>query len=254
MTKPPLRLLHLTDTHLFEAAGARLRGVDTAGTLQRVLARVLDDERRPDAILVTGDISQDETAAAYDRFRQLIEATDLPVWCIAGNHDSPPAMAARLAGPPFRLGGTLVQGGWAVLLLDSHLPGEHGGRLTASTLAWLADALQEHRSRHVLLAVHHHVLPVGSRWLDELGLQDAANLLTLIDGAPQVRAVLSGHVHQASDQEHHGVRFLTTPSTCFQFLPHAEHFAVDTRPPGLRWLDLLPDGRILSEVTWVEPE
>jgi hypothetical protein len=28
---------------------------------------------------------------------------------------------------------------------------------------------------------------------------------------------------------------------------------VDTRPPGYRWLELLPDGDVRTEVAWIEP-
>jgi 3',5'-cyclic-AMP phosphodiesterase len=62
----------------------------------------------------------------------------------------------------------------------------------------------------------------------------------------------SGDVHQESDNLRNGVRYLTTPSTCFQFLPRVDNFGVDVRPPGFRWLDLMPDGSIESEVIWVE--
>jgi len=98
------------------------------------------------------------------------------------------------------------------------------------------------------------VLPLNSRWLDELALYNAAELLSVVDRSPQVRGVLAGHVHQASDLSRNGVRYLTTPSTCFQFLPAVNSFSVDTRPPGLRWLDLLADGRIETEVAWVDPD
>jgi Icc protein len=47
------------------------------------------------------------------------------------------------------------------------------------------------------------------------------------------------------------VRFLSTPSTCAQFLPGNEFFALDDRPPGMRWLELYADGSIETEVAWV---
>jgi Icc protein len=50
------------------------------------------------------------------------------------------------------------------------------------------------------------------------------------------------------------VQFLSTPSTCAQFLPHSEFFALDERPPGLRWLDLHPDGRVATPVEWVRQD
>jgi Icc protein len=34
-------------------------------------------------------------------------------------------------------------------------------------------------------------------------------------------------------------------------LPENEFFALDDRPPGMRWLELYADGRIETEVAWV---
>ena len=63
-----------------------------------------------------------------------------------------------------------------------------------------------------------------------------------------MRAVIWGHVHQTFDQLRKGVRLLSTPSTCVQFLPNSEEFAVDMIPPGYRWLELYPDGTFETDV------
>jgi len=89
---------------------------------------------------------------------------------------------------------------------------------------------------------------VGSRWLDAMAVDNADELFRLIDAAPQVRAILWGHVHQVYEGERKGVRLLSCPSTCVQFLPGSDGFALDTLPPGYRWLTLYPDGRIDSGV------
>ena len=44
------------------------------------------------------------------------------------------------------------------------------------------------------------------------------------------------------------IRLMSTPSTCIQFLPGSEDFAVDSRAPGYRWLTLHENGRIESGV------
>jgi Icc protein len=92
---------------------------------------------------------------------------------------------------------------------------------------------------------------MGSTWLDGVALRDATAFWSLIDANPNVRGVICGHVHQASDRTRNRVRFLSTPSTCAQFLPSSEFFALDDRPPGMRWIELHDDGRIESEVSWV---
>jgi Icc protein len=45
---------------------------------------------------------------------------------------------------------------------------------------------------------------------------------------------------------------MCTPATCMQFRPRQPGFEVDDRPPGYRVLDLQDDGRISTEVVWLE--
>jgi Icc protein len=247
----PFTVLQITDTHLHAAADSRMRGVTTYATLLSVLEHVKRDRRWPaDVILATGDIVQDESHAGYERFRSTLEPLGVPVLSIPGNHDDPNLMSQLLNSGSFQLGGELRHGTWSILLLSTFLAGEDAGGLGPARLQGLRKALAAHPGQHVLVAMHHHPLPMGSIWLDGVALRDASDFWQIIDAHPQVRGVVCGHVHQALDRERNGVRFMSTPSTCAQFLPRSDFFALDDRPPGLRWLELHADGRIETEVAW----
>lgn len=252
MTQRVLRLLHITDTHLHASPDSRMRGVRTDATFQAVLQHALANPDPPQAILATGDLVQDETRAGYERLRMALGDLDLPVYCIPGNHDSPALLAEVLGQPPFQVGGFVQQGSWGLVLLNSFQAGDDGGRLGDEELQRLAGILDRGTAEHYLVCVHHQPVPMGSRWLDGVGLHDADDLLEIVDSSPRVRGLLWGHVHQALDRRRHGVRLMSTPSTCLQFLPNSDDFAVDVRPPGYRWLDLLENGRIDSDVAWLE--
>jgi Icc protein len=133
-------------------------------------------------------------------------------------------------------------GNWQVLLLNSSVPDQVGGHLSDDSLHWLARALDAHPNHHALVCLHHQPVPVGSAWIDEIGLSNGADLFAVLDRYPQVRAVLWGHVHQEFDTDRNGVRLLSTPSTCIQFAPGAEVFTLDAAGPGYRWLTLNGDG------------
>ena len=94
---------------------------------------------------------------------------------------------------------------------------------------------------------------MGSEWLDGMGLADAAAFFAVVDRFPAVRAIVWGHVHQEFDGERNGVRLLAAPSTCVQFRPGTERYAKDRRAPGYRWLELRPDGTIVTAVRRVAP-
>ena len=51
-----------------------------------------------------------------------------------------------------------------------------------------------------------------------------------------------------------GIRMLTTPSTCVQFAPGSEDFALDDLSPGYRSLRLYADGSVQTEVVRVSDE
>ena len=231
-----------------------MRGVNTYDTFVAVLERAQSGKRwPPDAVLVTGDIVQDESRAGYELFRTSLEPLGLPVYSIPGNHDDPKLLNEVLGGGRFKVGGDARFDDWSLIFLSTFLTGEDAGGLGEKRLHGLGESLAAHRDRHVLVVMHHHPLPVGSVWLDGVALRDANAFLDVLDAHTHVRGVLCGHVHQASERERRGVKYLTTPSTCSQFLPGSEFFALDERPPGMRWLVLHADGHIETEVEWVEP-
>ena len=215
-------LLQLTDTHLHAALDSQMHGVTTQESFLAVLKHARDDPRwPPDAIVVTGDIVQDESRAGYQRFRETLEAFGLPVFCIPGNHDHPALMKELLTTPPFQLCGDVKLGEWRVVLISTFHDGDAAGALGHDRLAALEASLSNFSEEQVLICMHHQPIPMGSTWLDGVGLRDAQEFLDTIDRHDRVRAVLWGHVHQASDRERNGVRYLSTPSTCFSSCPTA---------------------------------
>jgi len=245
-----VRLLQLSDMHLFGSPQGTLRGTQTLPALQHVLTAAAAHVHQADALLVTGDIANDD-AGGYVHFRRLLQGIGRPVYCVPGNHDDPQALAAALP-PPFQVGGLADLKDWRVVLLDSCVPHEAGGYLRAEELERLEQALRTAAERHVLIALHHHPVSMSSRWLDGIGLANAPEFFGVIDRYANVRAVVWGHVHQSFDQRRRGVRLLATPATCSQFLPGADEFRIDQRPPAYRRLLLRADGSLETEVVWVE--
>ena len=246
-----VRLIQFTDLHLFGQDDGCLRGVPTLPALSTALAHARLGAWPPDALLVTGDIVQDDPAG-YAHFRRLFGSLGLPVLCLPGNHDDPVRMREVLTDPPFVAGGHLELGRWRVILLDSVVPGKAGGALSQTSLAALDAALAQAGERPALVCLHHHPVPMHSRWLDQVGLVNAPAFFAVIDRHPNVRGILWGHVHQSFDVLRKGVRLLGTPSTCAQFKPHAENFELDPRPAAYRTLELRADGSIVTEVVWME--
>ena len=78
-----------------------------------------------------------------------------------------------------------------------------------------------------------------------------AQEINRFDRYPTVRAVLFGHIHHELKCKRNGVAYYGSPSTCIQFHPSHEEFALDHRNPGYRWLELHADGTLLTGVNRV---
>ena len=246
-----LRLIQFTDLHLYGSEAGSLRGVQTMAALERTLACARRRDWPVDAVLVTVDIVQDDPGG-YPHFRRLFSTVGAPVLCIPGNHDEPEALLRELNGDPFVVGGLVDFGPWRIVLLDTWMAESAAGRLSAQSLAQLDQALRTAAGRHALVCLHHHPVSMSSHWLDEVGLENAADFWRVIDQHSNVRAIVWGHVHQSFDAIRRDVRLLATPSTCAQFLPGTDEFALDTLPPAYRTLQLQADGTLTTEVVWIE--
>jgi 3',5'-cyclic-AMP phosphodiesterase len=247
------RLVQFTDTHLLADPQGSMRGIRPLPALEACIA---DARRRflpADAILVTGDLVQDEPDG-YGFLELALAPLGAPILLIPGNHDAPADLHRRLSHPPFQVGGSFALGSWVIVLLDTWFAASANGegRLGPERLEALDQALTQHASRHVLVFMHHPPMAMGGAGLDALGLVDGAECMAILDRHSNVRGVSWGHAHQAFDLYRDGVRFMCTPATCMQFRPRSAGIEIDDRPPGYRVLDLAADGSLSSEVAWLE--
>jgi len=248
MPDSAISVLQLSDPHIFAAPDARLAEVDTRATFLSTLTAALEEGGEPDLVLLTGDLAAEAEEGAYVWLIETLSTFAAPIWYLPGNHDDPAVMdaLARAAGwnPP----GSRILGGWHFVLLDSTVAGSEYGRLGPADLESLERSLERHRTLPSVIALHHQPIPVDSRWMDGMGLRNPDEFWRIVDGHPQVRAVVWGHVHQNFDSYRGEVRLLACPSTCVQFAPRANRFALDQRAPGFRRLHLFPNGDVGSAV------
>ena len=244
-----IRILQITDTHLFAGKHETLLGVNTWASFEAVLEAIAEEQRHYDLIVATGDLAQDHTIEAYQHFAEGIARLPKPCVWLPGNHDFQPAMFSTLAEARIADEKHVLLGdSWQVVLLDSQVFGVPHGELSDYQLEWLETALSREPQRHTLVLLHHHPLPSGCSWLDQHGLRNPHMLDSVLARYPLAKTLLCGHIHQELDLDWQGRRVLASPSTCVQFKPHCTNFTIDAESPGWRWLNLFADGRVETEV------
>ncbi|MGR8978572.1 MAG: 3',5'-cyclic-AMP phosphodiesterase [Gammaproteobacteria bacterium] len=247
-TTPAATLLQITDFHIMPNEGDRLHGVDTEKTFHAMIDQAFAEHDAIDAILVTGDLTQDPYPPAYRRILKKLETFSLPCLCLPGNHDDYDMMRQILNSGSVSCQKQFFLSNWQIICLNSLIPGSPGGHLTAEELEFLEDCLKKHPNCPTLVAVHHHCLKTGSLWMDSMMIDNSTELFSVSARYPQVKAITYGHIHQLFDAHAHSTRILGTPSTCFQFKPKTLKLDIDDKPPAYRIIEFYGEGRIETKV------
>ncbi|MEV6428009.1 metallophosphoesterase [Nocardia sp. NPDC051463] len=200
----------VSDTHF--DLGAR-----NAERVERVLAFLADLRRKPDAILLTGDITDSGKPDQYAEARAAMVYSDIPVYAIPGNHDDRAAFRTELLGEPAStapINHAHRVGELTVALLDSSIPGQARGRLSDETYDWLRDVLDTAPAdAPVLLALHHPPAHLFSPVIDDISLTEPDRLAELVAGDQRIVGVVTGHAHSAVATTFAGRPLLVAPST-----------------------------------------
>lgn len=256
MTTPgaAFRFWQFSDCHLYSDVQQCLYGNNTEQSLQQVLALALGQTQRADFAVVSGDLVHDESAIPYQRLQRHLLTLDMPVCCIAGNHDDKTLMQQHLPADHVQCPQIFLHQAWQIIFVDAVVAGRESGYLGADECDRLLSCLAAEPQRHTIVCLHHPPLPTGMAWLDkDVTLENPQQLLDIVSRHQQVRAVIWGHVHQEFTANNDGVLWAACPSTTAQFKPNSSHFALDDRPPGFRWFDCYADGRIDTGVVRLPP-
>jgi len=255
-----IRVVQLSDLHFSTAPGGYgLR--DTAETFAAIAADVLLDP--PDLVVVTGDIANEGKPDEYELAGAALEALDLPVYCLPGNHDFTDALHAHLPRPGIVVQRSMRIGEWLFLFGDSNDGGvvfdpERGwsdhpdrmhlaeGGIHGHELAWLRRQLDLGAAAHAMLWLHHPPAATGMFTQPDFDAQVA----TLSGAATPVRAIAAGHVHAGIEASIADMAVYFCPSTgvCIDFDES------QLMPPGYRRFVFHDDGSIEAEVVWLDDD
>jgi len=245
-----VNVLHITDSHIHRDPDTIYKGLDPRVSFETVIKVAREQDWRADLVVLTGDMSHDGSPESYEFLRDaMLTFAPIPVYHLPGNHDQVDVMQAVMRGGNLSTNRHVVVDGWQIILLDSCLPeDEVAGELSRQELEFMCNCLEKHPYQPALVCLHHQPVDVGSAWIDTIGLSNKKDFNGMLRRYPQVKAVLWGHVHQEFSVVLDDILYMTTPSTCVQFMPGAAACLYDERQPGFRKIELHENGSISTSV------
>ena len=244
-------LVHITDMHLYKSKETLYREVNPFDSYKRVLSNIRKSNWNPDALIVTGDISNDGSIESYNNAFNEFSSLKIPVLCIPGNHDIKENLISCL--PKNTSSRLQIVSNWVFIGLDTSLKSNPSGFLNSSELSKLKARIEEHHKKNIIICLHHQPVLINSKWIDEIGLENKKEFFEVIKKYKNIKGIFFGHIHQEFNSNINHIGIYGTPSTCIQFKSGKKTFELDVLPPAYRRIELGRNGTINSKVVWIDP-
>ena len=248
--RAPFLLAQISDPHI----GAQWNDADPDEFLRRAVEAIHALPDRPDALLVSGDLTDNGAPEEYRRVRELLAPLDLVPHVLPGNHDLRGPLREEFGLPgrdeePVSYAADL--GPLRLVCLDSTIPGAEGGSLDGGRVEWLDATLAEDAEKPTVVALHHPPLRTEIPTFERIGLAPESRdaLADVIARHPQVMRIVAGHVHRAIVAELAGRAVVTVPSTYLQAALDftAPKLTMRPEPPGFA-VHALRDGTLATHL------
>lgn len=214
-------IAQLSDPHV-RPSGILYHGVtDSNQALVDAIVHVQGMDRRPDLVLLTGDLVDEGKAEEYEALRNILAALTIPYLVIPGNHDERESFRTAFSDHSY-----LPRSGplhycvddypVRIIGLDSTVPGKHHGHIDADGLEWLDGVLTRETSKPTILMLHHPPFVSGISYMDEYRYFEGAQLRSVVERFENVEIVLCGHVHRPMVTRWANTVVCTSPSTVTQ--------------------------------------
>lgn len=169
--------------------------------LDQVLRYLNDGPNRPDLLIATGDLTERGDPASYRRLADAFSVCKFPVHMCLGNHDIRRNFSMQFPETPVVDGFVqyvLEVGGVRIITLDTLEEGRHGGAFCDTRAEWLRSTLAKDRDIPTIIAMHHPPVEVGIAWMNTHPEEQwVSNFTRAIHGAPNIKAMICGHVHRS---------------------------------------------------------
>ena len=225
------KFIVMSDLHIVPE-GKLSVALDTAARLQAAVAHINRIHSDAAFCILAGDLTDNGDSVSFARLRDLIAPLKIPVHLTLGNHDDR-ATALEVLGSGHAadtgyFDRVIPLGDMRVVVLDTLGVGSGAGALDPVQLDWLRAQLDAVRAHPVIIVLHHNIAPLNVP-TDTIKLENSAAFADVARAHPDIRQVVSGHVHMSSAGTYRGLPFTTISGNHYNIFPQL-YGPLDTVP------------------------
>ena len=276
-TKRSLRIVHITDTHMFPDP------VPEKG-IANLVSELNQLEDKPDFVIHTGDHimdalnkTKDETEAQWQTWKHVFrDSLNHKLYNCLGNHDvwgwalkdtkakTDPLYGKTWAKEYLEIENTwysFEQNGWKFICLDSVSPGDkdrsYKAHLGNEQFRWLKNELAQTSSDTPIMIASHIPILSASAYFDGDNEKsgnwnvpgawmhlDARKIKDLFHKHPNVKGAISGHIHLADYTKYLNVSYYCNGAACGNWW----NGSYQEFPPVYALIDFYEDGSVVTEL------
>lgn len=255
-------ICQLTDLHVRPAGKPANRVIDTNMFTERAFRAVARLQPRPDAVVITGDLTECGLDTEYSNLSALLHRyLPMPVYVIPGNHDR----RANLREGLKHLPGVIADPHYVqyavdnlpvrLVMLDTLVPGAGHGEQNAEQLDFLDRTLAAAPDKPTIIGMHHPPFACGIPHMDRINLHNATAFAAVIARHRQVERIICGHHHRPIVARVAQAVASIAPSVAHQvelsFDPQ-DHGAFLFEPPAFQLHRWTADDGVVSHTVYVE--
>lgn len=196
-----------------------------------------------DAIIVSGDISNDGSLASYIFADQIFENLNIPTYWCAGNHDNLHILQTIFKPKFCHIDSKIQIGTWRLyfvnsIAIDDDMPSKNRSKGIVSMEARnkLDEMLYKDSSPSIII-LHHPPLEIGG-WQDNKILKHNETFREMLCQHKNVILVLSGHVHTFSVKKDNNILYSTASSIGFAFTTELPKYEIKHGQEGFSCISI----------------
>lgn len=236
-----MRILHISDIHLTEQ-GVPIWGVNTMEHFHKLVDGI---KAHPniDAIIISGDLSNDGTRWTYEYADGAFSQLGVPTYLCMGNHDN--FVSLNKHTQYCKNVRELQIDDWGILFLNSVIPDADNpeknkarGEIDIEQLSLIKNTSPKYKN--VVLVLHHPPVETGG-WLDRRILENRKELVECIEECGNIRLVMYGHIHCYTNYVQSGVLYTSAPAVSYAFDNRLAKFEIDFGAEGYSLIEIEND-------------